>query len=211
MTTVSTPVALAPAGLLALLTLMRAAFAAGLHHEPAVAAEAGRVLADLPDGAAPLRLAEPLRPSRHPVLAQLPEAARGAGALWESVLPPLAESLPWRFGYAPRPDAPDLGERMAWAEIVGPAAPLRSDRVGFGLTLIGRDTLYPPHRHPAVELYAVVSGAAVWTLDGDDTRRPPGDLVLHAAGAVHAMRTTDEPLLAVYSWTGDILSPSVYA
>ncbi|PWC53345.1 hypothetical protein TSO221_11090 [Azospirillum sp. TSO22-1] len=189
---------------------MRAAFAEGLRHRPAVAAEAARVLADLPDGSVPLRLAEPLRPSRHPVLSQLPGAARAAGAPWESALLPLAGRLPWRFGYAPRPDAPDLGERMAWAEIVGPAAPLRSDRVGFGLTFIGRDTVYPPHRHPAVELYAVVSGTAVWTLEGADTRRRPGDFVLHAADAVHAMRTTDEPLLAIYSWTGDILSPSVY-
>ncbi|CAO3424487.1 dimethylsulfonioproprionate lyase family protein [Azospirillum doebereinerae] len=205
-----TAAALADGELLVLLRLMRTTFAAGLGRAPAVAAEAARVLADLPDGRGPVPLAAALLPNHHPSLEQLPEAARRAGPAWAKALPPVAGRLPWRFGYAPRADLPELQNRMAWAEIVGPAAPIRSDRVGFGLTLIGRDTHYPSHRHPAVELYAVVSGTAAWTLDGVTTQRPPGDVVLHPANAVHAMRTTDEPLLALYSWTGDIVSPTAY-
>ena len=43
-------------------------------------------------------------------------------------------------------------------------------------------------------------------------RIPPGALVLHPSGVVHAMRTHEEPLLAVYTWTGeDVRTPSVYA
>ena len=141
----------------------------------------------------------------------MPEAATAAGRDWARALGPIAGRLPWRYGYAPRADAPDLGQRMAWAEIVGPAAPIRSDRVGFGLTFIGRDTFYPPHRHPAVELYGVVSGTALWTLEGETRHRPPGAFVLHRENAEHAMRTAAEPLLAIYSWTGDILSPTVYS
>lgn len=206
-----TALAVADPDLLRLLRVMRNAFAAGLGHSPAVAAEAARVLDALPDGREPVPLATALHPSHHPALDQIPEAARRAGPAWAGALPPVARQLPWRFGYAPRADLPDLQERMAWAEIVGPAAPIHSDRVGFGLTLIGRDTLYPAHRHPAVELYAVVSGTAAWTLGGVTTQRPPGDFVLHPAQAVHAMRTAQEPLLALYSWTGDILSPTAYA
>lgn len=191
-----------------LVRLMRASFAAGAHHGAAIAAEAARVVADLPDR--PVALAKPLVPSAHPVAAAVPEAARQAGQAWDAALAPLAAILPWRYGYAPRADAPGLERRMAWAELVGPDAPIHSDRVGFGLTFIGRDTFYLPHRHPAVELYAVVAGSADWTLGAKTVRRGPEDFILHPANAVHAMRTGSEPTLAIYSWTGDIVTATAF-
>jgi mannose-6-phosphate isomerase-like protein (cupin superfamily) len=191
-----------------LLRLMRASFAAGAYHGSAIAAEAARVVAELPDR--PVVLAKPLVASAHPVAAEVPEAARLAGRAWDAALSPLAAVLPWRYGYAPRLDAPGLERRMAWAELVGPDAPIRSDRVGFGLTFIGRDTFYLPHRHPAVELYAVVAGSADWTLGEETTRRRPEDFVLHPANAVHAMRAGSEPILAIYSWTGDIVTATAF-
>jgi hypothetical protein len=72
--------------------------------------------------------------------------------------------LPWRYSYAKRGDAPGLEENMAFAEIIGPDAPFASERVCLGLTLIGSETFYPPHCHPAVELYLVVAGRGY--LDG---------------------------------------------
>lgn len=190
-----------------LLALMRAHFAKAANG--AAAAESARVLAALPDPGAPL--AAELTASAHPLLAEVPEAARAAGADWAAALPPLAARLPWRYSYAPRPDLPNLGNRMAWAELVGPAAPIRSDAVGFGLTFITRGTFYPVHRHPAVELYAVVAGESEWTLEGETLLRRPGDFILHPSGAPHAMRALETPLLAIYSWSGDIVSPTAYA
>jgi|GEM_PF-223323 len=125
-------------------------------------------------------------------------------------LKPVAAALPWRYGYLPRDDAPGLESEMAWAELIGPVAPWRSDDVCLGLTLIGRNSFYPAHRHPAVELYTVVSGTAEWSLGNNAAWRPPGSRILHLSEAVHAMRTGDEPLLAIYSWTGDVISPSRY-
>lgn len=128
-----------------------------------------------------------------------------------AVLDDVAARLPWRYGYAARADAPGLETTMGWAEIVGPLAPFVSDEVCLGLTLIGPQAHYLAHRHPAVELYDVVAGHPHWTVAGHDRRLLPGDAVLHPSQAVHAMRTGDEPLLAVYSWTGDVVSPSVWA
>ncbi|WP_200379235.1 dimethylsulfonioproprionate lyase family protein [Rubrivivax gelatinosus] len=199
----------APHPLAGVLALMREHFAAGArsgHDE--VAALSAQVLRELPDTAAPLD--RPLQGSRHALLAQVPEAARAAGAAWEAALLPLASQLPWRYSYAARRDAPGLEDRMAWAELVGPAAPIHSERVGFGLTFLTRETFYPPHRHPAVELYAVVSGTSQWTLEGRTRLCQAGDFVLHPADAVHAMRSLGTPLLAIYSWTGDIVSPTAY-
>jgi mannose-6-phosphate isomerase-like protein (cupin superfamily) len=119
--------------------------------------------------------------------------------------------LPWRYSYPPRDDAPGLGQNIAFAEITGPEAPFRSNSVCLGLTLIGPETLYPAHRHPAIELYLVAAGTATWTMDGVSRDNPPGAYILHPSQAVHAMRTHAEPLLAVYSWTGpDVRTSSVY-
>jgi quercetin dioxygenase-like cupin family protein len=119
--------------------------------------------------------------------------------------------LPWRYGYAPRGDTPDLDSAMGWAELVGPVAPIVSREVCFGLTLIGPHTHYPPHRHPATELYRIVVGHPHWTVDATTSVRGPGTAILHESNVVHAMRTEDEPLLAIYSWTGDVDTPSAWA
>ncbi len=74
-------------------------------------------------------------------------------------------SFPGGTAMPPRKDAPNLENEMGWAEIVGPEAPFKSDEVCFGLTLIGAHSTYPPHRHPARELYLVLAGRAAWTVE----------------------------------------------
>jgi mannose-6-phosphate isomerase-like protein (cupin superfamily) len=123
----------------------------------------------------------------------------------------VAFHLPWRYSYAKRSDAPGLENKMAFAEIIGPEAPYVSEGVCLGLTLIGPSTFYPPHWHPATELYYVVAGEATWTANGVSLRNPAGTFILHGSKVVHAMQTDQEPLLAVYTWSGeDIRSSSVY-
>jgi mannose-6-phosphate isomerase-like protein (cupin superfamily) len=125
---------------------------------------------------------------------------------------PIAFDLPWRYSYARRADAPGLEDNMAFAEIIGPEAPFKSQKVCLGLTLIGPDTLYPPHVHPAIELYYVAAGTASWIMNGVSTLNRPGAFILHPSKAIHAMQTHMEPLLAVYSWSGeDVKTLSEYA
>jgi hypothetical protein len=128
-----------------------------------------------------------------------------------AALAPIGHDLPWLYGYAPRPDLPGIETRMGWAEIVGPVAPFVSHDVCLGLTFIAPATLYPAHDHPAVELYRIVAGHPWWTVGGRTQRQAPGDAILHESAVTHAMESDVEPLLAIYSWTGDILSPSTWS
>lgn len=153
-------------------------------------------------------------PSKFPITAHIAEALRHSSPVTRPFLDAVAPALPflpWKYNYEPRADLPDLGLKMAWGEIIGPEAPFVSDRFCLGLTLIAPKSFYPLHRHPATELYWVVSGTAEWTLEGKVTRRAPGSFILHDSNAVHAMRTFDEPLLALYSWSGpDVVTLSSY-
>jgi hypothetical protein len=156
----------------------------------------------------------PYAATAHPLVRHLPAALAGLdrdAPDIAAVLRPLANALPWRYGYEARADLPDLHLNMGWSELVGPAAPFRSDEVCLGLTLIGPHTHYPAHRHPAVELYHVLTGAAEWSADGIGHVQPPGSFILHETNQEHAMRAADKPLLALYTWSGDVVSPSVWS
>lgn len=197
--------------LYALIGIIRAHLQKGIEQGSGVAEEASRVLA----------LLEPLPPltgefprNRHAAtrhLAAAFDATSPATANLVEAIRPLAGRLPWRYSYPKRKDAPGLGQEIAFAEIIGPEAPFHSERVCLGLTLIGPHTLYPAHAHPATELYYVISGAAEWTAAGISRRNAPGAFILHPSLVVHAMQTGEEPLLAVYTWSGnDVKTTSSY-
>ena len=122
----------------------------------------------------------------------------------------LHDRLPWFYHYPKPPDDPDLDQRVAFAELIGPGGPLANGNSLVGFTLMAPETFYPLHTHPAVELYMVVSGNAQWIVPEREQLVPPGGFVLHRSGQPHAMRTFGEPLLAIYDWQGDLESPSVY-
>lgn len=208
---------LSPAAALKAIDAIRNSFAARISARmdaPDALAELEKVLGLLGEVDFSRANAEHLRASGHPVIQQLQQAefksgGEGVSAIFDAFLP-LLDALPWRYSYEPRPDAPDIGERMAWAELVGPIAPFSSRKVCLGLTAIGPGLLYPRHRHPAVESYWVVSGTAAWTAEGITCRHPPGTLILHPANVIHAMQTYNEPLLAAYAWTGEVETLSEY-
>jgi hypothetical protein len=152
--------------------------------------------------------------SNHPSTCYLDAAFAAGNAATQALIAairPIALDFPWRYSYAKRDDAPGLEDRMAFAEIIGPEAPFKSQNLCIGLTLIGPKTFYPPHAHPAIELYLVAAGTAIWTAGENSGSNGPGAFVLHSSRIVHAMRTQGEPLLAVYSWSGkDVESLSTY-
>jgi mannose-6-phosphate isomerase-like protein (cupin superfamily) len=155
------------------------------------------------------------KPSRLPVTAFISQALENGVPETQPLRDAFAKAvpvLPWKYNYEPRADLPDLGLRMAWAEIIRPEAPYVSNQFCFGFTLIAPESLYPAHFHPATELYYVLSGTAQWVLSGTKTRYQSGSFILHPSNAVHAMQTSDEPLLAMYTWSGeDVVTLSKYA
>jgi quercetin dioxygenase-like cupin family protein len=157
---------------------------------------------------------QPYRPGLHPYAALVAgaiDAGRGGpGADILESLAPLQVSLPWVYHYVPRSAAEELGDRIAFAELIGPEGPLWAPACRVGFTALAKQTDYPLHSHPAIELYLVLAGTAYWSTPESARRVPPGELVLHRSGEPHAMRTDGEPMLALWGWHGDIDSPAVY-
>jgi mannose-6-phosphate isomerase-like protein (cupin superfamily) len=134
-----------------------------------------------------------------------PESIIAAG------LAKLTSRLLWTYGYPRDPRYPGLERRLAFTEVLGKTGVWPSERMLLGLTLIAPHTHYPAHVHPAIELYLVIAGAAAWAQgDAQAEIRPPGSVILHPSGAPHAMTTGAEPLLALFTWRGDLATSPSY-
>ena len=96
-------------------------------------------------------------------------------------------------------------DNEAFAEVVGPKGLLLSDTVRLGFIIVGDGVWYPWHSHEALELYHTVSGTALWG-QGDRTlrAREPGEAIFHESFETHAMKTEEEPVLAMWTWSGAI-------
>jgi len=118
-----------------------------------------------------------------------------------------ASRLAWRQTYTAQELGADFLDNYGWTEVLGLRGPYHSDRLACGFLLLGPRTHYPRHQHAAEELYVPLYGRADW-LQGDTVWRchDPGTVVHHRALEPHAMRTRDEPLLAVYLWRGGDLA-----
>lgn len=155
------------------------------------------------------------RPTRQPATAFLGQALaaglNGPESALAEAIRALAPDLAWTYGYPYDPGRPDLGDKIAFADILGRGGLGPAPALLVGLTLMTPHALYPPHAHPATELYLVISGTARWQA-GEDAPRPnsPGALILHPSGVPHATETAAEPLLALYTWRGDLASPSTF-
>jgi len=186
-----------------------ASHAASLQCAPGVVGDAIRQLAQVTRSATPR--ASFTGASSHDHGPLLADALTATGSnLITHALADLREPLPWHYHYPQRDDAPDLAARIGFAELIGPRGPLAAPNSRVGFTLMAPHTFYPLHNHPAVELYLVIAGTAEWIAPPLQRLVPPGELILHPSNQPHAMRTMQEPLLALYAWSGDIAAPAVY-
>ncbi len=147
-----------------------------------------------------------------PVLRWLPRLAVHAGRFGAALLETLgaaAGSLDWRQTYT----ADEVGEEFlrnyAWAELSRPGSGTGPAQISCGVLVLGPNTFYPPHRHEAEEIYLPLAGMAEW-LKGDGVwrHRRPGTLIHHSSEETHAMRTGEQPLLAMYLWRSADLGQS---
>jgi quercetin dioxygenase-like cupin family protein len=110
--------------------------------------------------------------------------------------------LSWKV----RPGAEAHGEAFlrghANTTIVGSEGlEIRGD-VWIGASLLAPHTQYPNHRHPPEEIYVVMSDGQ-WRQANDPWHEPgSGGLVYNPPNIVHAMRSAERPLFAVwFLWT----------
>ncbi len=150
-----------------------------------------------------------VKPGSVPALSQLGTAlsAHDAHPIARSIAE-LADGLLWLDVRAMQ-ELEQTRDRHAYVEIVGPEGVFASQNIRFGLYLQSAGTVYPDHRHAAVELYYVVSGTAQWS-KGEEPFAPqaPGNLIHHQSMQKHATTTLAEPLLAMWVWIGDISADS---
>jgi quercetin dioxygenase-like cupin family protein len=148
-------------------------------------------------------------PETVPVCAMLPEVLFHASleppplARLTAAVAALAPKLAWRR----RPNAEKEGEAFlaghANANVVGPEGLETRNDVLVGISLMAPGLRYPDHDHPPEEVYISLAGGE-WKKGDEDWRAPGrGGLVHNPPGIVHAMRTKDEPLLAIWClWAG---------
>ena len=76
-----------------------------------------------------------------------------------------------------------------------------------GFLILGPGIVYPDHHHVAEELYIPLTGGTEWRMgEGAFTLREAGEIIHHPSNVNHAMRTGEEPLLALYLWRGGPLA-----
>lgn len=141
----------------------------------------------------------------------LEAGAGGAAEPLVSALRALGPSLSWAQNPNYRRDPPDprFLDNYGYAVIVGPGdgpSALAADpRLAVGVLLLGPETHYPLHAHPAIEIYYTLApGGEWWRGAGPWRREPPATAIYHAPSVPHATRAGDSPLLAVYIWRGDL-------
>jgi hypothetical protein len=91
-----------------------------------------------------------------------------------------------------------------YVEFAGPKAALfHAPAIRCGLLMLGPGIHYPPHAHPAEEVYHPLT-LGDWRCGDDGWRRVPmGRAIHHAPMVPHETKAGARPLLALYCWTGD--------
>ncbi len=141
-----------------------------------------------------------------PCLGHLGRVARIAG---EEACP-LAALLDARgrdFCWGQTYTSADFGRKFidnyGWLEVFGTRGHFDNRKVAGGLLLLGPGIVYPDHHHVAEEIYIPLTGGTEWRMGETPFRdREAGEVIHHASNVSHAMRTGEEPLLALYLWRG---------
>jgi len=181
------------------------------------------MLALLPQAGEPIRVARrideglrlsaeqaPRTPNRLPVCDHVGAAldrARGQGGVVAGLADAFAAIEPqlnWeRRWNAKAGDEPFFGGH-ANATIVGPDGLEKRDDIWIGVSLMAPGVRYPNHHHPPQEIYVPLSPGE-WFQGGHGWQEPGiGGFVYNASDIMHAMRSGDHPLLAIWSlWVTD--------
>ena len=188
-----------PAGSRALYVLARDAF---LQFS---GAEAARFAALLPADPGPAR---PGEASWSPGTSHLVEARpEPAFAPLFNMMTGMSRSLAWRSNYASSDLDRQFVESQAYTELMGPRGTFASDKVAFGIMVMGPECFYPDHRHQAEEVYALIAGQGEWRYDmGAWKTHRAGETVHSTPNTWHALRTRGSAMLILYAWTGGDLS-----
>ncbi len=99
----------------------------------------------------------------------------------------------------------DVAVQMLTAELIGPTGMIPCDTLRAGLFLQASDVAYNTRSHAAEETYVALTDTGLWSVNhAEPAPRPAGEVIFHPSMAPHATYTGDQPLLALWRWSGDI-------
>ncbi len=120
-----------------------------------------------------------------------------------------ARSLDWLQLYGGGGMDPTLAEGMLAAQIAGSYGCFPDDDVATGLFLLAPGINYPLHTHAAAEMYYCMSGTLTLQhgVDGEKFDVSAGSFSITPPHRLHALWTSNEPVLLLYTWIGQISCP----
>jgi hypothetical protein len=153
-------------------------------------------------------------PSALPVLRHLPQCIGETMLLDADIAAALAaveDGLQWRqsSSYSDAVLGEGFTDNYGWAEIIGPRGFFSGDDFLLGVLMLGPDRHYKDHYHPAPELYWPLTSRSLWSRDGGRFgEKPQGATIWHQPMTIHATKTENMPMLAVWIWTRDTGTPA---
>jgi hypothetical protein len=165
---------------------------------------------------AALRICQPSAPSPRtlPVAGLLPSAlariVRPDLAPVREAIAAAAHLFTWRQN--PNYSAANMGAAFmagyGYVEFAGPKEALfHAPEIRVGLLLLGPRVHYPPHAHPAEEIYHPLTSGGMWRRGQEDWRAvPAGHAIHHPSMVVHETKSGESSLLALYCWGGNTVA-----
>jgi len=103
-------------------------------------------------------------------------------------------------------------DEFANGEGIGPDGSLYHQDIILGLFILGPETTYPEHAHPAEEFYIVLTGNPHFKVGINSEFEPKraGDVILHHSDISHSIRSSSTPFFAIFGWRGEIHARSWY-
>lgn len=118
-----------------------------------------------------------------------------------------AAHVEWRHTYTEAEVGRDFLNGYGWFELAGPDGHFHTTQARLTVGYWGPNLNYGWHQHEPEEMYSVVSGSAVFRLDGEaDLTLSAEDTRLHGSNQPHAMDTLDQPVLTFVMWRGNGLA-----
>jgi hypothetical protein len=120
-----------------------------------------------------------------------------------AALKDLSPHLQWKRRNSSSPDGTSFHDGHANAFVAGPGGLEEREDVWVGISLLAPHVRYPDHRHRPEEVYVSLAGGAWWNANMDWTTPGPSGLIYNEPNVLHAMRTEEQPLLAIWClWVG---------
>jgi Dimethlysulfonioproprionate lyase len=95
-----------------------------------------------------------------------------------------------------------------YVEFAGPKDALfHAPDIRVGVLLLSPRLHYPPHAHPAEEIYHPLTEGGLWRRGQEDWRTvPAGRAIHHPPMLVHETQSGESTLLALYCWRGNTVT-----